>query len=239
MAIGRASWQLMMQISPIFLQGGLVKAVPGGMLPIILATEVLNFPMGILTSGTLPNLDDSFCQFQPSAGAMVINQQMATYPFANMTVAANSIITQPLQISFQMTCPARGPVGYWAKLAKMQVLIEVLLRHNREGGSYALITPSYVYFNCIMKLMRDGSSGQTKQIQNVWVLDFEKPLLTMNDAKGIEQRLSNILKEITGGQRINGIPQTTSLTGAVGATVPTTTPVVVPAPNVLGGGGGP
>ena len=235
MAVGRASWQMLMQMSPIFLKDGLIPpSIPGRLLPIILATEVINFPLGILSSGTLPSLDDAFCHFQPTGGAMVINQQMATYPFANQAVAANSIVTQPLQVSFQMTCPARGALSYWAKLAKMQVLIEVMRRHNGAGGLYALVTPSFVYRNCVMRTMRDASSAQTKQVQNVWVLDFEKPLLTLEDAADIEESLSGILKKLDGGQQINGMPQTTSVASSVGAATPPTTATVVPAHGPTG-----
>jgi hypothetical protein len=226
MAVGRAAWQTIFQISPIFLQGGIVPGwIPGGMLPIILATEVLAFPFGTLTSaatalasaatflsanaGRSFNLDNSFAHFTPGAGAVVVNQQIATYPFANQSVAANSVITQPMQISFTMTCPARGPVSYWLKLPKMMALIDTLRRHNAKGGMYALVTPSFVYFDCLMQTMRDASGSQTKQVQNVWTLDFQKPLLTVEDATAAEQGLNTILDKITGGQRINGMPSTT------------------------------
>jgi hypothetical protein len=199
MAIGRDAWQVAFQLSPILLQGGLIPSfVPA--VPILAATAALGL-VSTAVGGALPtSVDDSFAQFQPMSGGTVLDQQIATYPFANLSIAANSIIDQPKRVSFQMVCPARGPMGYWTKLAQMEALITALRLHNQRGGTYILLTPSYIYFDCLMRNMRDTSSGQTKQIQNIWTFDFEQPLLTLEDASNVQQTLNGILTGITNGQ---------------------------------------
>jgi hypothetical protein len=217
MAVGRAAWELMFQTSPILMTGGRLSRLlgmpdwlPG--VPIIAATAIASVP-GILGGalggagnfGLPTSLDDAFAQFQPMAGATVIDQQIATYPFANQTVAANSIIQQPCHISFQMICPARGPISYWTKLAAMEAMIQGLYLHNQNGGTYTLLTPSFIYFNCLMRNMRDTSSSQTKQVQNVWTLDFEQPLLTVEQAGNAVQKLNGILTDLDNGTQANDL----------------------------------
>lgn len=237
MAAGAAAWKLAFELSPIILVEGLAAFMPGAMLPLMLATEAINFPLGILTSGDLGSLDDAFAHFSPLPGATVINQQIATYPFANMIVAANATVQQPRQISMHMTAPARGSFGYWTKLAKMTLLIEVLKKHNDMAGMYHVVTPSVLYTNCILKNMRDVSSAQTKQVQNVWQLDFEKPLLTLEDAGTWTTKLNNVLKQLDGGQQINGMPSVTGTASATASAIPTSSPTLIPVStsNVLGG----
>jgi hypothetical protein len=221
MAFGIAAWQLAFEITPILLKGGIVSKVwPGGTLPILLATEAINFPLGIMSAGNMPSLDDAFAHFQPAQGAVVIDQAIASYPFANQAVAANSLISQPLRVSMQMTCPVRGPLAYWRKLAQMELLIQALKFHNFSGGLYHILTPSYVYTNCVMRSMRDISSAGTKQVQTMWMLDFESPLLTLEDATGAEQVLNNILDTITNGGQQNGMPQTSSIPTSTATTNP-------------------
>jgi hypothetical protein len=211
MAVGRAAWELMFQLSPIMLTGGALAAQLPSWLPgvPITAATALGTVAGIAASAAggsglaLPtSLDDAFAQFQPMPGGTVLDQQIATYPFANQQVAANSVIQQPCRMSFQMICPARGPLSYWTKLAAMEAMIQALYLHNQNGGTYTLLTPSYIYFNCLMRNMRDTSSGQTKQVQNIWTLDFEQPLLTVEQAGSAIQRLNGMLTDLDAGTQV-------------------------------------
>src|SRR5262245_4021911 len=120
--VGYNAWKLVFEVSPIFLQGGIASFMPTAqMLPIIALTEAVNFTLGILTAPKEINLDNVFAHFAPLPNSSMIAQQIAKYPFANQQVAANAGITQPLNISYQMTCPARGEVGYLAKLPTMMM----------------------------------------------------------------------------------------------------------------------
>jgi len=193
---GMAAWKLAFQLSPIILSNGLVNSFPGKMLPIVGITEILNFPLGLLSGGSNVGLDNFFANFQPVPGTSVISQEVAKYPFANSTIAANATITMPLQVSMLMVCPVRNAFGYYERLPLIMGMVEAFKRHNAAGGTYTVVTPSYIYTNCIMREMRDASSLNTKQPQHMWQLDFEKPLLTVADA---EQAQNGLMSMITNG----------------------------------------
>ncbi|MGH8321580.1 MAG: hypothetical protein ACRESI_06470 [Gammaproteobacteria bacterium] len=189
-------YQLGFQVSPILLTKGIATYIPGGILPIIAITEAANFVDGIISGNISINLDDFFAQYIPTPGTTLQNNEVATYPFANSTVAANSLISQPLQITMTMICPVRQNLGYYFKLAIMSALQKTLAIHNAQGGTYSIITPSYVYTDCIMTSMVDSSSPATKQAQNQWTLQFMQPLISLSQA---QQVLGNLLNTISNG----------------------------------------
>lgn len=193
MSVGYAAWKIAFQVSPIILNNGITGLLGGRMLPIIAITEALSFPLGLLSGGENIGLDSFFANFQVIAGSDVINQDLARVPFANQTVAANAVIRQPNAVSMMMVCPAQGTVGYYAKLPIMLSVIEALKMHNAQGGTYTIVTPSYVYTNCVMRRMFDASTNQTLQPQHQWQLDFEKPLITLADAEQAQNGLMSML----------------------------------------------
>src|SRR5271169_111903 len=135
---GFVSWKESFQLSPIYLTGDspIVSGVSGG---IVALTSLIG-----MTSDT-GSLDDYFANFIPMPGATLVDNQIATYPFANQSVAANALIPQPLQISMKMVVPVRDPGGYWLKQAIMLSLQSSLQTHNTHGGTYTIATPSYFY----------------------------------------------------------------------------------------------
>lgn len=231
-SVGLAAWKLSFQLSPIILTNGIATNIPGGMLPIIAITEAVNFPLGLLTGGENIELDDFFANFQPLAGATLVDQQIGEYPFANQAVAANAVITQPLVISMQMIVPVRNPLGYEAKLATMMALKYVLDQHNSTGGTYIVATPSYIYTDCVMRRMSDASTGLTRQPQNIWQLDFEKPLLTLEQA---QQAQNNLMSKITSGTPVNGQPTWSGLGPTVGQPPSLAGASVIPAQGGVAG----
>lgn len=210
---GLAAWKIAFQLSPIILTGGIAQGMSftGQMLPILAITEAINFPLGLLSGGENIELDDFFANYRPVPGSTIIDQDIGHYPFANQTIAANAVIQNPLQISMQMVVPARNAFGYYAKLATMTAFQLVLQQHNASGGTYVIMTPSYIYTNCVMRGMRDASQGSTNQPQNTWQLDFEQPLLTIDQTEGF---LNSLMAKIT-SQTEMGVP---TLAGAGSAT---------------------
>jgi hypothetical protein len=189
------SWKLAFQLSPIILTGGIATGL-GGALPIVALTEGANFVTSLLTGGVNIDLDGFFANYQPLAGSSLIRQQVGMYPFANQTVAANAVIAQPLNVSMAMTCPAgNASGGYPLKLVIMTALQNSLQLHNSTGGLYTVITPSYIYTNCILTDMIDVSGGDSKQSQYMWQLNFIQPLVTIQSAQtalnGLMQKLSD------------------------------------------------
>ncbi len=232
---GLAAYKLSFQISPIILTGGVAGFIPGGMLPIISITEALSFAVGLLgTGGEDVDLDQFFCNFQPLPGGSFIDQQIGHYPFANQAVAANAVIAQPLLISMEMICPARGALGYATKLATMTALQTTLAQHNASGGTYTVATPSRFYDDCVMLRMVDVSGGTDKQVQSRWRLDFEQPLLTLQQAA---QAQNSLMGKISSGVPIGGDPPAWSgLPPTVGVPSSVAGPGVIPALSGPSGG---
>lgn len=210
---GSIAFKLAYELSPIILVNGIASNIPFQMLPIISITESINFATGLLSGSVDIDLDRYFAHFQPLPGATMIDQQIAMYPFLNQAVAANAVVSQPLQVSMLMHCPAQTSMGYLTKLATMTALQATLAQHNASGGTYTIITPSYFYTNCLMTGMRDVSSGETQQTQVSWQLDFVQPLLTLQQA---QQAQSSMMNQLTNGTQIVGQPSYSGLAQASG-----------------------
>lgn len=226
MSVGQIAYKMSFELSPIILTGGVASAIPGGMLPIISITEALNFATGLLSGGNV-SLNNFFANFQPLAGATLVDNEIGTYPFANQAVAANAIIARPLAISMKMICTVKTPLGYATKLATMMALQATLSKHNASGGTYIVATPSYFYTDCIMTAMKDVSTGAAgHQAQTEWQFDFAKPLLTLADA---EQAQNLLMSKISSGTEIGGQPAWSGLAPTVGAPPSLAAPSLVPA----------
>lgn len=223
---GLAAFKLSFQLSPIILTGGVAGFIPGGMLPLISITESLNFAFGILGGSADIDLDSFFANFHPMAGSTLISQKIGKYPFANQAVAANAVIADPLNISMLMMVPARGPGGYAVKLATMMALQATLKQHNASGGTYIIATPSFFFTDCVMLNMRDVTPAASKQAQAAWVLDFEKPLLTLDQAA---QALNSLMNTINSGTPIQGQPAWSGLGPTVGQPPSLAASSVIPA----------
>lgn len=233
MSLLRAAFQLSFQLSPIILTNGIATNMPQGILPIIALTEALNFTDGILGGANI-NLDSFFANFEPLPGATLVDQEVGHYPFANQAVAANAVIAQPLKISMRMICPVRDTLGYAVKLATMMALQTALNQHNSSGGTYTIATPSYFYTNCLMLNFRDVTSGGSNQTQYEWQMDFEQPLLTLQQA---QQAQNALMSKITGGTAVSGTPAWSGPATVIGQSQSLGAIGVVPAASGAGGAG--
>jgi hypothetical protein len=198
---GEAQYKLNFEISPITLTGGVALNIPGGMLPIISITQASSFT-GLISGGENVDLNDFFANFYPLPNSSLIDQQIGMYPFANQTVAANAIIVQPLGISMLMQVPVRDAGGYLSKLSNMTSIQNTLHQHNTTGGTYTVATPSYFYTNCVMTGMHDISSGESKQAQIQWKLDFIQPLISLQDANNYA--LNTMMQQLSSGVQTSG-----------------------------------
>ena len=232
-SVGLSSFKLTYELCPIVLTGGVAGALPGGMLPIISLSDALNFVSGLLGGGPSLNFDNAFAHFTPLPGGTLIDNAIGNYPFANQQVAANAIIANPLRISLLMTCPAREDNGgYNAKLSTIMGMVQTFQQHNTSGGTYTVMTPANVYDNCIMVGMHDASSGQTKQVQMAYQLDFVKPLITLQDA---ETAQNSMMSAITSGAQTDG--GLSGLQSTVGSPSNPVAPFVLPSAASAGGAG--
>jgi len=197
-SIGESIYQLSYEISPIILSGGLAQAVPGGLLPIIAITEAANFGFSILNGGNPLNLNNFFGHFRPLPGASLVSNDIAMYPFANQSYAANAIIAKPLNISMLMNCPANANGGYISKMITFTALKAALDAHNQAGGTFVVATPSYVYLNCILTSLTDVSRPDSQQPQNAWQFDFMQPLIS----QGAQNTLGALMNAFEGGLKL-------------------------------------
>lgn len=196
MPAGEIVWSLAFQKSPIIMTNGLFSNFPGRMFPLLGVTEALNLPLGLLSTAGNVGMNNMFADFRPLSGAELISQDVAHTPFANQTIAANAVITQPLRVSMLMVAPARNNFGFYEKLAVMTAMQKLFSIHNSNGGTYIVATPSFLYTNCLFLGMRSIEDGNGGQPQVAWQLDFERPLITLEEAEQAQNGLMGILSSL-------------------------------------------
>lgn len=196
--MSRSDFQLSYEISPIILVGGLAKNLPEQMMPIIALTEQQNYDDGLVSGSLSIDNNDYFATYKVLAGGKLLSNSLGTYPFANQTVAANAIVENVLPISVLMICPVKYAGDYFTKSQVITALKQSLGQHNAAGGTYTVATPGYTYTSCIIMDFTDVSSGESKQAQYEWRIDFVKPLLTTEEAAQVYNSLMNKIN--------NGLP---------------------------------
>lgn len=229
---GLVQYALSYGVSPVYLSGGIAGNLGGGMLPLINLLQAQAFPNVTGPGAFTFSYDDAFAQFIPMPGASLIANQVGEYPFANQATAANAIITQPLNISLQMICPARQPGDAFNKAMVIGALVAALNQHILSGGLFAVATPAYFYDNCVMTGMRDISGGESKQPQWRWQLDFRQPLVTQQQAQTVHNAL---MSKLASGAQVtpnaNGVIPWSGAAAGVGDPNSGQAPSYVPASN--------
>lgn len=208
----RSAYDLAFQVSPIILTGGLASSYAGSMIPIIQLTgQLAAFVQGVNSP------DAFFARYVPIPGHTFINQTIGNYPFANQQVAGNSVIRNPNVLSLLMMCPIKDEAGYLTKLPVLTSFKNSLEQHNLAGGTYAVATPGLIYTNGVMLGMTALDSGESKQQQIRFQLDFWFPLITQSQAS---QALGNLMQTVTNGGAISGAPawSSSAAAGSVGTT---------------------
>lgn len=128
----------------------------------------------------------------------MVDYDIARYPFANQTVAANALLAQPLRVSLLMDAPVNENTGAMTKLVTLSALQAVLQAHANLGGTYIVATPSVIYNNCILKTVKDNSAGNEPLPQRSWLWDFEQPLISETAA---DRAVNSFLSKIDAGNK--------------------------------------
>jgi hypothetical protein len=224
---GEAAYKLAYEIAPITLAGGSASGVQGGMLSLLSFVQSATFA-GLQGAGSA-GLDDMFANFVPLPGSTLLSYAIGAYPFANMAVAANCTIAQPLNLAMLMRCPVRDPGGYAAKTAIMTGLQAALKRHCESGGTFNVATPSFFWTDLILLDLVDVSGGETLQAQVSWKWDFIKPLVTLQDASETQNTMMSKLSSgvqtdgaLSGSSLVSGAPA--SIASAAGSPAATSSP---------------
>jgi hypothetical protein len=189
---GLSDYQRQYQINPILFENGIASGTANGNNGQTAYQPISEFTQ---LNGTPDDLDEYFCHFKPLSGSTLQNWQVANYPFANSTIAANATIAQPLNISLVMVCPARNANTLAGRQSILTTLKQLLDVHILQGGTFTVLTPAYVYQNCLLTALRDITSQDDKQVQSVYQWDFVQPLLTQEAAEitynGLMNKLNN------------------------------------------------
>jgi len=117
-------------------------------------------------------------------GSTLWESEIAEYPFYTNQIAANAQVQRPLRVSMLGHAPAGGGTPWSLKLATIFALQGLIQAHINAGGTFTVMTPSYVYSNCLLTNFVDVSSGETNQPQVSWQMDFVQPLLTLPQSNG-------------------------------------------------------
>lgn len=190
---GREIADIAYRCSPIILTGGIAGGILGGSLPIIALTQSLGFANSLLTGDLSANPDNYFGHFFPLPGSRLIANSVGAYPFANQTVAANALISEPTNLSMGLICPPRMAGAYVTKMATISALQASLYQHNAMGGMYTILTPAYIYTNMIMTDMIDTSPNPAELPQSMFQFDFIRPLTQLTEAQQVQSTLMNKL----------------------------------------------
>lgn len=205
------TFKLAFEISPILLVDGIAADIPGGVMPIAVLTEGISIADGLLHGdiGKGPT-----AAFTPMAGTTLIQQDIGNLNFYNLLTAANSVVNKPNRVMMQMIRPAfTSGGGYATKGMTFTALKLALDKHNQSGGSYTVLTPSFIYTGCLMRQLIDvsGFSEQNKQVQHTWQFEFDQPLLTISQ---LDAALGNLMSKFetgmpsSGGLSWSGVKQT-------------------------------
>lgn len=209
MAFTRELYKLGFEISPVILCDGIAQSIPGGMLPIVALTQSASFVTGLIGGAiNLTDLDKYFCHWRPVQGGTLVDYDIARYPFANQTVAANALLAQPLRISLLMDAPVNENTGAMTKLVTISALQAVLQAHANLGGTFIIATPALIYSGCILRTVKDVTSSSEPVPQRSWMWDFEQPLVTTDSA---DKTLNNFVKKIDSGAKQTGSAWTSTV----------------------------
>lgn len=203
---GETTFKLAYEISPVILKDGIASLIPGGYLPLAALTETTTFSLeaafDFVFTGTVATTNyQPFASYKPLPGSTLLDFDIATYPFANLQMAANAVVQNPLRISMLMMCPAQNNGGYILKQALLTALQTALQTHVLRGGSFIVITPAYTYNNCLLQSMIDVTSPSDEKVQEVFQLNFIQPLITQSAATST---LNNALGRISLGLPTTG-----------------------------------
>jgi hypothetical protein len=218
-----SSFQYSYEISPIMLVGGVASTMPGGILPIVSVMDQANYSNGIASAPTPTDIGEIFGHFKPVPGHSLIVNEIAHYPMANMSVAANAIITHPNTIALEMLVPANATITMQNKLSVITSLKGTLDNHTAQGGYYTVCTPSYIYTGCLLTSLIDATEdGVGSQPQVRWIWSFEQPLVTAASAAQ-NQAMSKISNRTVDTADPPGSRPAASSVGYVSSSVATST----------------
>ena len=203
----RNEFQFKYELCPILLKNGIAKNLPDRLMPIVQLTQQQGYPTSgmadklikALAPGFPPTSAGYFAHFKTIPGCTLMNNSIGQYPFANSATAGNAIIQQAVNVSLLMYCPANSDYPTTARASIIESLMSALNEHIRGGGLFVVYTPLFIYDNCVLTGIRDGSEGENPELQNALIFDFLRPqVMTPDEATGAQ---NDMMTKISKGQK--------------------------------------
>lgn len=203
----RNEFQFRYELCPILLKNGIAENLTDKIMPIVQLTQQQGYPTSgmadklirTIVPGYPPTSDGYFAHFKTLPGCTLMNNSIGQYPFANSATAGNAIIQQAVNVSLLMYCPANSEYPTPTRSSIIESLLSALNEHVRSGGLFVVYTPLFIYDNCVLIGIRDGSDGEATGLQNGLIFDFLRPqIMTPEEAEGAQNEL---MSKITNRQK--------------------------------------
>ncbi len=190
------SFKLQYQFAPIVLVGGIAQQYSdNGEISILQITEGSD-------SVVYENDDDYFAHFRLMPGGTLIDWTPQEYPYASMVMAANAMVKNALRFSMAMRCPVRTNANNYAALQqKLTYLQSRLDQHISQGGTFNVLTPGFIYLDCLHSKLIDVTPASATVGQTEFQWEFVQPLVTQGAA---QQVFNNQYAKMQNGFPING-----------------------------------
>jgi hypothetical protein len=199
-------FKIQYESAPIILVNGIAKnqVQSGGQMSILSLFGLLSGSGGLNLLSDISDPNSFSIHFEPIAGSSLEKISVATYPFANQSIAANAVIFEPLPLQLIMIAPAAASGGgYTAKSAIFTAMKQSLDSHIAQGGYFNVATPAYLYTSVLLTELRDITPVDERQKQITWQWDFIQPLLTLDQAA---KAMNTLLSKAQAGNKITGDP---------------------------------
>ncbi|MDF7673945.1 hypothetical protein PT277_08025 [Acetobacteraceae bacterium ESL0709] len=190
--IGRTLGNLAYVVSPILLEGGVAEKT-GLPVPILVYTEAVALVNGLISGGikgqfNMPDLDNMWCHWNMTSSVdgtlnTLLDYEVPVYTLGNQNAACKNTFRNPIKVSMQMMCPARGPGAMVTKLATIQSLQAILDKHMMMGGRFTVITPGFYYTDMVLKQFVDVTQKPEQHPASVFQLDFQQITLPYSAQK--------------------------------------------------------
>ncbi|MDF7673948.1 hypothetical protein PT277_08010 [Acetobacteraceae bacterium ESL0709] len=190
--IGRTLGNLAYVVSPILLEGGVAEKT-GLPVPILVYTEAVALVNGLISGGikgqfNMPDLDNMWCHWKMASSTdgslnTILDYDIALHTLGTQNSACCHFIRNPLTVSMQMMCYARGPGAMVTKLATIQSLQAILDKHMMMGGRFIIITPGFYYTDMVLAHFTDITKDHAIHPASVFQLDFQQAILPKSAQK--------------------------------------------------------
>ena len=134
--------------------------------------------------------------YRASGQSPLIKNDISIYPFINKVDTANGYVSKALDINVSMISPINENNTFAMNALKMNILVPALKAYAGRGGLFSLVTPFYIYRNCMLRGLVHDSHNDGIQGVN-YTLELTQPLLAIDTLNSIS--LSTEVQRLNSG----------------------------------------